>query len=125
MKKKNNIIDLSNIAAQSHHLTLVLQELDFANFPIDFTDLDQMRDIQARYRSRLKSMVMSYRLWKQSYADEMDELERVYTAYEGIFMRRQLNDCWRLYLAVNRDYHAMCRALLALYCHYPHKRFAS
>jgi len=83
------------------------------NAEIQYPDVVQMADILQRYRSRVRAMVRSYRYWKADYAQQADALEKAYTGYEGIFLRRQLGDAWLQYAKVNRDYHLMRRGFLA------------
>ncbi len=78
-----------------------------------FLELKQMNDdILPRYRAVARRLIRQYRGWKVEYATETDGLERVYKAYEGIFLRQQLNDALRLYVTANRDYHEMRRMYL-------------
>lgn len=92
--------------------------------PVELSDLRQMEDVQARYRARLKAMLAHYRRWQAGYERERDAIERTYAAYEGIFLRRQIQDSWTLYVTVNRDYHAMLRVFLASLRQTPHRRAA-
>lgn len=92
---------------------------------IQYLDMKQMIDILARFRARLRVTVRLYRRWRADYAREGDEMERAYSAYEGIFIRQQLRDCWRMYVTVNRDYHEMRRVYLASLRQPPHRRAAS
>jgi len=91
---------------------------------IQYFDMKQMAEIQERFRNRVRSMVRMTRLWKADYESEFDEIERTYTAYEGIFIRRQLQDAWDMYLAVNKDYHEMKRLYLASLRRPPQSRVA-
>jgi hypothetical protein len=92
---------------------------------IQYLEIKQMTDILARYRARVRVMVRHYRGWQAGYMREADEIEKIYAAYEGIFIRRQLQDSWKLYVAVNRDYHEMRRVYLASLRQPPHRRAAS
>ncbi|QQG36928.1 MAG: hypothetical protein HYS17_03920 [Micavibrio aeruginosavorus] len=92
---------------------------------IQYFDLKQLAEIQARYRNRLRVMIHHYRRWQADYGRERDRIEKVYRAYEGIFVRRQLADSWQLYLTVNRDYHELRRVYLANLRQPPHRRAAS
>lgn len=80
---------------------------------VQYLEMKQMLDILFRFRERSRAMVHHYRVWKQVYESEKDTIERVYKAYEGLFLRQQLRDSWRLYLTVNRDYHDMYRTYMA------------
>lgn len=80
---------------------------------VQYLEMKQMMDILYRFRGRVKMMVSHYRRWKVDYENETDEIEKVYRAYEGIFIRRQFHDSWKLYVTVNRDYHEMRRTYLA------------
>ena len=80
---------------------------------IHYFELKQMNDlIMPRYRKQAREMVKTYRLWKAGYDAAEDRLERVYRAYEGIFIRQQLRDALKLYWLVNKDYHEMRRIYL-------------
>ncbi|NCC20904.1 MAG: hypothetical protein EOM26_00405 [Alphaproteobacteria bacterium] len=80
---------------------------------IQYFELKQMNDfILPRYRMTARRLVRQVRLWKAQYEREEDQLERVYKAYEGIFLRRQLSDALNLYVMANRDYHEMRRTYL-------------
>lgn len=80
---------------------------------VHFLELKQMNDdILPRYRAMARRLLKQYRAWKAGYAGERDGLERVYRAYEGIFLRQQLADALRLYVTANRDYHEMRRMYL-------------
>ncbi len=92
---------------------------------IQYLDMKQMADVLERQRARVRAMSVYYRGWKAGYAEESDEIERVYAAYEGIFIRRQLQDAWRLYVTVNQDYHEMRRVYLASLSQPPHRRAVS
>lgn len=87
---------------------------------IQYLEMKQMQDILSRYRGRVKNMVRFYRQWKIGYEREPDELEKVYLAYEGIFLRQQLHDSWQLYVTVNKDYHEMRTTYLANLSQNPH-----
>ncbi|MCM2343261.1 MAG: hypothetical protein NDJ24_01725 [Alphaproteobacteria bacterium] len=114
--------DLSGAAyverLRDHLLTIDAQD-------IQYFDLKQLAEIQARYRNRVRVMVHHYRRWRADYEREQDRIEKVYRAYEGIFVRRQLADCWQLYLTVNRDYHELRRVYLANLRQPPHRRAVS
>lgn len=92
---------------------------------IQYLEMKQMAEILARFRNRVRVMVHHYRRWKADYERETDRVEKVYRAYEGIFVRRQLADVWSLYLTVNRDYHEMRRVYLANLRQPPHRRAAA
>jgi len=79
---------------------------------IQYLEMKQMNEIMFRFRERLRGIVDLYRGWKAEYDRETDTVERVYKSYEGQFIRRQLNDAWRLYLTANKDYHEMHRAYM-------------
>jgi hypothetical protein len=87
---------------------------------IGYAELEQAEEIMARFRNRLRLMVKNYRSWKADYMSERDELEKAYMASEGIFLRRQLGDAWKLYAMVNQDYHEMRRGYLANLRQPPH-----
>jgi hypothetical protein len=91
---------------------------------ISYLEMKQMAEIMARYRNRVRVMIHHYRRWKADYEREEDRIEKVYRAYEGIFVRRQLADVWQLYLTVNRDYHELLRVYLAHLSQPPHRRAA-
>lgn len=92
---------------------------------IQYPEIEQMSAILTRYRNRMRVTMQHYRRWQADYRRETDEIEKIYAAYEGIFIRRQLQDSWKLYRAVNRDYHEMRRVYLASLRHPPHRRAAS
>lgn len=89
------------------------------------SEIAQMADIRARYANRVRLTLRHYRSWEIGYKREADEIEKIYAAYEGIFIRRQLQDSWTLYRAVNRDYHEMRRVYMANLRRPPHRRAAS
>ena len=89
---------------------------------IQYLEMKQMAEILARFRNRVRVMIHHYRRWKVDYERETDRIEKVYRAYEGIFVRRQLADVWQLYLTVNRDYHELRRVYLANLRQPPHRR---
>lgn len=91
---------------------------------IQYLEMKQMAEVLARFRNRVRVMIHHYRRWKTDYERETDRIEKVYRAYEGIFVRRQLADVWQLYLTVNRDYHEMRRVYLANLRQPPHRRSA-
>ncbi len=77
---------------------------------IQYFELKQMNDdILPRYRSRVRELINEYRNWKSRYSKENDQIEKLYQAYDGIFMRSQLSDALRIYEMANRDYHEMRR----------------
>ena len=81
---------------------------------IQFFELKQMNDsILPRYRLMVRRLLRQYRTWKVQYENETDNLEKVYKAYDGIFLRRQLSDALHLYANANRDYHEMRRTYLS------------
>lgn len=92
---------------------------------IQYFDLKQLAEIQVRYRNRLRVMIHHYRRWRADYEREQDRVEKIYRAYEGIFVRRQLADSWQLYVTVNRDYHELRRVYLANLRQPPHRRAVS
>lgn len=92
---------------------------------IQYLEMKQMIDIMGRFRTRMRNTICQYRCWALAHSAETDEIERAYSAYEGIFIRQQLRDCWRMYVTVNRDYHEMRRVYLASLCQPPHRRAAS
>lgn len=79
---------------------------------VQYLEMKQMQDVLFRFRERARAMVVHYRVWKRVYDGEKDQIERVYKAYEGIFLRQQLRDAWKLYLTVNRDYHEIYRTYM-------------
>ena len=89
---------------------------------ISYLEMKQMAEVMARFRNRVRVMIHHYRRWKADYEREHDRVEKVYRAYEGIFVRRQLADVWQLYLTVNRDYHELRRVYLAQLRQPPHRR---
>lgn len=95
-----------------------------AGTEIQYLEMKQMADVLTRFRGRVRLVLSQYRVWKAAYAVETDDIEKVYMAYEGIFIRRQFADVWQLYVTVNRDYHDMRRVYLANLRHPPHRRVA-
>ena len=79
---------------------------------IQYLEMKQMVEIQFRFRERVRGVVDNYRAWKRDYEAETDAVEKVYKAYDGIFLRGQLNDAWRMYVTVTRDYHEMYRTYM-------------
>ncbi len=73
------------------------------------SEVSQLAEIQSRHRQKLKIAVRAYRHHKNRHAAECNELEKLYLGYEGMFMRDHLRDAVKLYLFVNRDYHAAKR----------------
>lgn len=61
----------------------------------------------AAARECMRGMIGTYRQWKLGYEHETDGFEKVHRAYEGIFVRRQFAEAWRLYSAARRDYHEL------------------
>lgn len=88
---------------------------------ISYLEMKQMAEIMARFRNRVRVLVHHYRRWQADYHREQDRVEKVYRAYEGIFVRRQLADVWQLYVTVNRDYHELRRIYLANLRQPPHR----
>jgi len=77
---------------------------------VQYFELKQMNDcILPRYRSRVRELINEYRQWKEQYSKEDDQIEKVYKAYDGIFLRNQLKDALRMYEMANKDYHEMQR----------------
>lgn len=91
---------------------------------ISYLEMKQMAEVMDRFRNRVRVMIHHYRRWKADYEREHDRIEKVYRAYEGIFVRRQLADVWQLYMTVNRDYHELRRVYLANLRQPPHRRAA-
>ena len=85
-----------------------------------YLEVKQMADILRRYRTRVRLMAANYRCWSAEYQNEKDKVEKTYMAYEGIFLRQQLGDAWKLYVMANKDYHAMRRGYLANLRQPPH-----
>jgi|GEM_PF-2642783 len=83
-------------------------------------DLAQMQDILIRFRQRLRHALALYRHW-QADADELAPIEVAYRPYEGLFIRRQLQDAWQMYMTVNKDYHTLRRYYLMSNHQVPHK----
>lgn len=92
---------------------------------IQYLDMKHMIDVLERQRARVRALTVYYRGWKATYATETDDIEKAYAAYEGIFIRRQLQDAWTLYVTVNQDYHEMYRVYMASLSHPPHRRAAT
>lgn len=93
---------------------------------IQYLEMKQMQDILNRFRNRVRANIKHYRRWKADYESEKDQIEKVYKAYDGIFVRRQIKDAWRLYVMVNKDYHDMRRTYLSSFSRYnPHSRNAA
>ena len=80
---------------------------------IQYLEMKQIIEILARFRNRVRVMIRNYRSWKAAYDSENDQIEKVYKAYDGIFMRRQMDDAWKMYIMVNKDYHELRRMYLA------------
>ncbi len=79
---------------------------------IQYLEMKQMVEILFRFRERARALVNVYRVWKRDYARETDQIEKVYKAYDGMFIRHQLQDAWKMYVTVNRDYHEMYRTYM-------------
>lgn len=128
MKKYSHINDLDGLE-ERYGPAYVQQIRDYLvkadARELQYLDMKQMAEILARFRNRVRVMVHHYRRWKVDYERESDRIEKVYRAYEGIFVRRQLADVWSLYVTVNRDYHEMRRVYLANLRQPPHRRAAS
>ncbi len=93
---------------------------DIEKREIQYLEVKQMTDMLIKYREKMRRVLREYREWKTAYEAETDEIEKVYTAYEGIFARRQLQDAWKLYVTVNTDYHDMRRTYLTNLRQTPH-----
>lgn len=91
---------------------------------VQYLEMKQMLEILFRFRERARAMITHYRVWKNAYEAEKDPIERVYKGYEGIFIRQQLRDAWKLYLTVNRDYHEMYRTYMDQIEQKKHKPFS-
>ncbi|HEY0902222.1 MAG TPA: hypothetical protein VGD95_08870 [Micavibrio sp.] len=128
VNKNNNMDDnsgdLTGFEAAAHAHKLREHLITAEGRDISYLDMKQMAEITARYRNRVRVIIHHYRRWKADYQREQDRVEKVYRAYEGIFVRRQLADVWQLYLTVNRDYHALRRVYLAHLRQPPHRRAA-
>lgn len=99
----------------------IRDRVDVSNIrEVQYLEMKQMYEILARYRGRVRNMIQFYRQWKAGYDREQDELEKVYLAYEGVFIRKQLHDAWQLYVTVNKDYHDMRHTYLANLSQNPH-----
>jgi len=79
---------------------------------VQYLDLKQITEILYKYRNRVRAILAEYRTWRTQHARQYDEVERIYSAYEGHFLRGQIRDCLHLYYAAHRDYHAMRRIYL-------------
>lgn len=80
---------------------------------VQYLEMKQMVDILFRFRERARAMLTHYRVWKRDFDCETDDVEKVYKSFEGILLRQQVRDAWKMYLTVNRDYHDMYRAYMA------------
>lgn len=78
----------------------------------EYLELKQMIDILGKYRSRARNTLHQYRTWKKFHSDQKDEIESVYSSYEGLFLKEQLNDAMRMYVLVNNDYHEMLKTYI-------------
>ena len=79
---------------------------------IQYLEMKQMVEIQFRFRERLRATLDQYRSWKREYAAQKDDVEKRYSGYDGIFIRHQLQDAWKMYMRVNQDYHEMYRTYM-------------
>lgn len=118
---------VNNLTAdgEAGHVLGLPRRLPVQGRSIQYLDMKQMIDVLERQRKRVRSLVVYYRGWKAACGAETDDIEKVYAAYEGIFIRRQLQDAWTLYVAVNQDYHEMRRVYLASLSQPPHRRAVS
>lgn len=89
---------------------------------VQYLEVKQMIDMLYKYRGKMRAMLDMYREWKAQNEATTDEIEKVYIAYEGIFIRKQFEDAWKLYVMVNNDYHEMRRAYLANLRQTPHTK---
>ncbi len=71
-----------------------------------YLEVKQMSDILVRQRDKARQALRDYRQHKRTHMAETDAIEKLYLGYEGIFMRDHLRDALRLYVMVNRDFHA-------------------
>ncbi len=122
--KKNNHPAYDDDVLQNAAYVQQLREhlIDVDACALSYLDMKQMAEIMVRFRNRVRVMIHHYRRWQTDYQREQDRFEKVYRAYEGIFVRRQLADVWQLYLTVNRDYHELRRVYLAQLRQPPHRR---
>ena len=117
--------DFSDEGAEPSFVLGLRRRLPVRGRAIQYPDMKQMGDVLTRFRARVRGLTTYYRGWQARYGAETDEVEKTYTAYEGIFIRRQLRDAWTLYVTVNQDYHEMRREYLASLSQPPHRRAAS
>lgn len=87
-------------------------------------DMLEMAESLAVFRACVRAMLTLYRAWKSGYAQETDGFEKIHRAYDGIFVRRQFADAWRLYLTANRDYHEVRRVNMTNLRQPPYRRAA-
>lgn len=116
---------LGDDSTESVYVLGLRRRLPVQGRDIQYFDMKQMGDVLARFRARVRALTTYYRGWQAGYLAETDDVEKVYAAYEGIFIRRQLRDSWTLYVTVNQDYHEMRREYLASLGQPPHRRAAS
>jgi hypothetical protein len=111
MKRGNKRIQQDRCSAA---ITEIREKLAAADLDkVQYLELKQMNDdILPRYRNRVRGLLNEYRSWQKQYSHEEDQIEKIYKAYEGIFLRSQLNDALRIYEVANKDYHEMRRMYL-------------
>lgn len=76
---------------------------------VRYHEMRRMTEVLFRYRERARAMISHYRVWRDSFEAERDEVEKLYKGYEGTFLQRQVQDAWKLYVMANKDYHEMYR----------------
>lgn len=106
MSEKTEHYDFYALGASDHMQQAASQDvLDREN--LQFFDLKQMAEIQARYRNRVRILAAKYRAWRTEHEGIHDVLDKVYSSYDGIFLRRQLADAYQMYRIINKDFHEL------------------
>jgi len=69
----------------------------------DFTKMQKMAEARTRYRHQVSELIEKYRSWQRQIGN-LDETTRVYAGYDGAMLRKQIQDTFKLYRMVHRDY---------------------
>ena len=77
---------------------------------IMFFDIKELNDMAAEYRERIRTLVPIYRGLKKQSQRHQSIPRQTYASYEGIFIRRQISDLWKLYRTAQTDSHDMTTA---------------
>ena len=91
---------------------LVFGRARIARMDVQFLDVKHMSELCERYRGRVRTQILAYRLWEAAQESETDPITRLYGAVEGATLLRRISDEVKLWYFAHKDYHAMRRAYL-------------